>query len=76
MGLDHATTILPQGDHEVLFADLDRTTAADDLEPSTETDLILPGFKALTKMPDLPIRIAQLASAIPDGIKSNRLVWP
>ena len=61
---------------EALFADLDRTAAADDLEPSAETDRIPPGFKALTKMPDLPIRIAQLASAIPDGVKSNRIVWP
>jgi hypothetical protein len=61
---------------EALFADLDRTAAADDLEPSAETNRILPGFKALTKMPDLPIRIAQLASAMPDGVKSNRIVWP
>lgn len=76
MALDHATTILPQGDHEVLFADLDRTTAADDLEPSTETNLILPGFKALTKMPDLPIRIAEIASAASDRLKSNRIVRP
>ena len=61
---------------EALFADLDIAAAADDLEPSIEADRILTGFKALTKMPDLPIRIAQLASAMPDGVKSNRIVWP
>jgi hypothetical protein len=61
---------------EALFADLDIAAATNDLEPSIETDRILPGFKALTKMPDLPIRIAQLALAMPDGVKSNRIVWP
>ena len=61
---------------EALFADLDRTAAADDLEPSAETDRIPPGFKALTKMPDLPIRIAGIASSGPDNVKSNQIVRP
>jgi hypothetical protein len=55
---------------------LDRTAAADDLEPSAETDRIPPGFKALTKMPDLPIRIAGIASSGPDNVKSNQIVRP
>ena len=61
---------------EALFADLDITAAADDLEPSAETNRILPGFKALTKMPDLPVRLAKVASATPGEVKSNQIVWP
>jgi hypothetical protein len=61
---------------EALFADLDITASTNDLEQSIETDRILPGFKALTKMPDLPIRIAKIASAAPGWVKSNRIVWP
>jgi len=61
---------------ETLFADLDIAAAANHLAPSAETDRILPGFKALTKMPDLPMRISGIASATPDGVKSNRIVWP
>jgi hypothetical protein len=61
---------------EDLFSDLDITAATNDLEPNIETDRILPGFKALTKMPDLPIRIAGIASAGPDSVKSNQIVWP
>ncbi len=61
---------------KALFADLDIAAATNDLEPSTETDRILPGFKALTKMPDLPVRIAKVASARSDSVKSNRIVWP
>jgi len=60
---------------EALFADLDRT-AANHLEPNAETDRILPGFKALTKLPDLPFRISMIASAASDGVESNRIVWP
>lgn len=47
---------------QALFADLDVTAASNDFEPSAETGRILPGFIALIKMADLPIRISEVAA--------------
>jgi hypothetical protein len=45
---------------------LHETAQSRNFEPCAETNRILPGFKALTEMPDLPIRIPGIASATPD----------
>jgi hypothetical protein len=52
---------------ESLFADLDITTASSELVPTAESDRILPGFRTLVKMPDLPDRISRVALANPLG---------
>jgi hypothetical protein len=56
---------------EELFAQLDTSATKDDLAPADETDRILPGFKALARMSNLPDLIAQRASMAPDKVKSN-----
>jgi hypothetical protein len=63
-------------DLESLFADLDRTLAPGDLVLHDTSERILPGFKLLAKMPDLPFRIAEKTKTMAVGIKSNQIVWP
>ena len=60
---------------EAVFADLNRAAASEDLTTATEAECVLPGFKALTKMPDLPVRISERASAALSRVKSNQIVW-
>ncbi|MFY9944182.1 MAG: hypothetical protein WAK57_18565 [Desulfobacterales bacterium] len=50
---------------EALFADLDITVASRELVPAAENDRILPGFRTLVKMPDLPDLISRVALATP-----------
>ncbi len=50
---------------ETLFADLDINAESSELVPGAENNLILPGFKALAKMSDLPDRISRIALATP-----------
>ena len=52
---------------ETLFADLDIIAASSELVPAVENDRILPGFRTLVKMPDLPDRISRIAMASPLG---------
>jgi hypothetical protein len=52
---------------EALFADLDITAACSELVPGVENDRILPGFRTLAKMSDLPDRISRVALASPLG---------
>ena len=59
---------------EALFADLDQNGASDKLAPNSDADRILPGFRALTKMVDLPYRMSAIASAETPGVKSNQIV--
>ena len=60
---------------EALFAELDQN-GTDELAPASDADRILPGFRALTKMMDLPYRMSAIGSATPSGVKSNQIVWP
>jgi hypothetical protein len=52
---------------EALFADLDMTAATSELVPAAENDRILPGFRTLVKLPDLPDRISRVALTNPLG---------
>jgi hypothetical protein len=52
---------------DALFADLDSTAASSELVPASENDRILPEFRTLVKMPDLPDRISRVALANPLG---------
>jgi len=62
-------------DLETLFADLDTTVDWKDLTPDLDGDRILPGFRGLTKEPDLPAKIYEMASAATGKAKSNQVVW-
>ena len=46
-----------------------------DLTPDLDGDRILPGFRGLTKEPDLPAKIYEMASAATGKAKSNQVVW-
>jgi hypothetical protein len=50
---------------EELFAELEINAAANDWLPDADADRILPGFKQLARMPNLPDRITQMAEAAP-----------
>lgn len=63
-------------DLESLFADLDRTLTSGDLVLHDTSERVLPGFRLLAKMPDLPSRIAEKAKSMAVGVKSNQIVWP
>jgi hypothetical protein len=59
---------------EALFADLDQSGATDPLATDSDADRILPAFRALTKMVDLPYRMSEIASAEALEVKSNQIV--
>jgi len=56
---------------EELFAQLDAYATKQELSAPDQTDRILPGFRALTRISNLPDLIAQRASMVPDKVKSN-----
>lgn len=62
-------------DLETLFADLDAVVDRKQLAPDEDNDRILPGFRSLTKKPDLPAKIYEMAKAAAGDGKSNRVVW-
>jgi len=62
-------------DLETLFADLDTTVDWKDLTPDLDGDRILPEFRGLTKEPDLPAKIYEMANAANGKAKSNQVVW-
>ena len=57
-----------------LFAELDQTVRPEELK--AEADRVLPGFRALTKMDDLPDRLSKIASGMALRGKSNQIVCP
>jgi len=48
---------------EELFAELDMDPATKKFAPAADADRMLPGFKVLTKISNLPERITQVAMA-------------
>jgi hypothetical protein len=57
-----------------LFADLDQTVTSEELKPEDDADRVLPGFRALTKMDNLPDRLSEIASAMAIREQSNQIV--
>jgi hypothetical protein len=45
---------------EELFAEIENNSCLDEFEPVPNTDRILPGFRKLSKMQDLPSLISRL----------------
>ena len=59
-----------------LFAELDQTVRPEELKAEADADRVLPGFRALTKMDDLPDRLSKIASGMALRGKSNQIVCP